>query len=267
MLRPAPLHFVLESRVLISRVFFSCLVLCGLFALPLAAQPAIDGTLSDGDYTLLDDNSGGPASGFGVGHEVNALYAYTDGAGDLTIGVAGNVQNGNRILVFFDTRAGGFNDGSFGRGNAPQGIDDWNAATTFDAGFDADYCLVIGTNGGGDYFWDLFDLAGDTNNFLGDQNDADLAASPANSDLTQGFESRLSFNTTGVGVDLQVDDGMIQLFAAYISDGGFLSNQFITPAGGADGNYGSGAITFGAASPDPVDFSGLPVELQSFSVD
>ncbi len=247
---------------------------------PCVAQPTLDGVLSDGDYTLLADSTDGPSSGFGPGHEINALYAWADSASELLVlGLAGNVQNGNRILIFIDTIAGGYSDGDFGRTGAPQGVDDFNSGTTFDAGFAPDYVLAIGTDGGdrvgGNYYWDLFTLAGTagsgggSNNYLGDQTDADLAADPANSSFTQGFETRLTFSTTGVGVDLQVTPGPsnIQLFAMYTSDGGFLSNQFMSPAGSGDGDYGSGSVVFGAATPDPLTFGPLPVELLSFSTD
>lgn len=135
-----------------------------LVALPASAQINVDdGILTEPQYRLLDDNTGGPAPSFGAGHEINALYAHVRyGASNaLNLGIAGNVQAGNRILVFLDTRAGGYTTGDFGRTNAPPGLANFNSGTTFDPGFAADYALVIGTNGAHDnYFVDLFTLAG-----------------------------------------------------------------------------------------------------------
>ena len=38
----------------------------------------------------------------------------------------------------------------------------------------------------------------------------------------------------------------------YTGESGFLTNQFLTRAGSGDGNYGGGAVTFGAELPDPI---------------
>ncbi|HEX9950731.1 MAG TPA: T9SS type A sorting domain-containing protein [Rubricoccaceae bacterium] len=221
-----------------------------------------DGVISETPYRLLDDNAGGPAPGFGAGHEINALYAHVryGAENELYLGVAGNVQQNNRILVFLDTKAGGYTTGDFGRTGAPAGLAVFNSGTTFDAGFAADYALVIGTFGG-NYFVDLFTLAGTaaggggSNRFIGDVADADVGASPANGSTTRGFEVRLTFSATGAGADLALDRSHVRMFAAYTSEGdGTLSNQFVSPAGSGDGNYGNGAINFGAATPNPVSF-------------
>ncbi|NBC18801.1 MAG: T9SS type A sorting domain-containing protein, partial [Bacteroidetes bacterium] len=62
-----------------------------------------------------------------------------------------------------------------------------------------------------------------------------------------GYEVRLPRNVLGLS-----DDAPVQLFAVYTSDTGFLSNQFISPAGPEDGNFGDGPVDFGQAVPDPV---------------
>ncbi len=247
----------------------------GLLVSTALATPTVDGTLTDGDYTLIDDNTGGPSPGFGAGHEINALYAFAE-SGTLYLGIAGNVQDGNRMVVFIDSRAGGYTNGDFGRTSAPQGVDDFNSGTSFDAGFEADYALVVGTNAGQtNFFVDLYTLAGTSGGgggsslFIGDISDGDVAANVASGSTTQGIEVALTMSTDGVGTDLEVDGTDIDLFAMYMSDGAFLSNMFISPAGGSDGNYGNGAVDFGAAAPDPVNYSSaaLPVELDSFLVE
>lgn len=221
-----------------------------------ASNIVIDGTITESDWHLIDNNSGGPAPGFGSGHEINALYTDIDGT-DFYIGIAGNVQNNNRILLFIDSIASsGTTNGNFGRDSAPPGIVNFNSGTTFDAGFAPDYVLVIGTTAGNtNYFWDMYTLSGTAgsgggpNHFLGDTSDGDLAAAPLNGSQTRGFEARLT-----IGSDLVVNQN-VKLFAAYIADNGFLSNQFISPAGSGDGNYGGNAVTFSAAAPNPVEIN------------
>ncbi|NBC16656.1 MAG: hypothetical protein GVY18_04975, partial [Bacteroidetes bacterium] len=225
---------------------------------------AFDGDFDEGLWELLDTNDGGPTPGFGPLHRINALYAAED-ADNLFIGVAGSVTSGNpsnRILVFIDSRSGGFNVANFGRTDAPGGIAAFNSGTTFDDGFLPDYALVIGGPFGGNYFVDLYTLSssGGPNTFLGGApapglgGDGTVGANPTaeEDNVDQGFEVQIPRTV------IDVEDGPggngIRLFAAYISDTGFLSNQFITPAGSNEGNYGGDAVSFGTRPPDPVTF-------------
>ena len=232
-----------------------------------AAQISIDGNLSDANWRSLGTSAGGPAPSFGAGHEINALYAHIDST-YLYLGVAGNVQSGNQIMVFIDSKPGGYADANFGRAGATAGINNFGVAVgpsfaVFDVGFFPDYVLLIGTEPTQtNFFWNLYTLSGNygsgggPNLYLGDRNDpaGDLRAMPANSNTTSGFESRLSYSATGVGVDLTVSQSEVKLFAAYITDGGFLSNQFISRANPGDPSLGSGAVNFIAAAPNPVSF-------------
>ena len=84
-----------------------------------------------------------------------------------------------------------------------------------------------------------------------------------NNSNTQGFEIKLTTSTDGIGTDIQYSGGDIKLMAMYISDNGILSNQFISKAKTGEGNYGSGAIIFSDATPNPVSFNPnriLPVQ-------
>ncbi|MDX1908788.1 MAG: T9SS type A sorting domain-containing protein [Bacteroidia bacterium] len=229
------------------------------------AQITFDGNITEPEWqSALATSAGGPGPGFGASHEINAVYAVQDAA-NIYLAVAGNVINGNRILVFFDTQSGGFTNGSFSRTNAPQGIDDFNGGNDFDDGFLPDYCLVIGTNAGQtNYFFDLFTLAATgSNNYLGDANTAGdgLAANPANSTTTQGFE--LTIPKTALGNP----GANWQMMLMYTSDGGFLSNQFLTRANPGEGNYGNGVVIFDAAAPNPLSVTPvtLPATLLGFA--
>lgn len=253
-MRPSLRFFIVAIAVL-------CAVMFSVSYHSAQAAFTIDGTMGETEWVSLGTSVGGPTPGFGAGHEINALYVYND-FNYLYVGVAGNVQDGNQIVVLMDTRSGGYSDGNFGRSGAPQGLDNFNSSTTFDSGFLPDYALVIGTNGAHDnYFWDLYTLSGTfgsgggPNNYLGDNVSADLQGDPLNSSTTRGFESRITYNTTGTGVALQITNAAPKFFAFYIGDSGFLSNQFISRANNTDGNYTNGAVNFGAAAPNPVEFS------------
>jgi hypothetical protein len=212
-----------------------------------------DGTITETAWgSPIATSAGGPApsTGFGTGHETNALYVTGGNNNDIYIGLAGNVQNTNRILIFIDSKSGGYNTANFGRTGAPGGINTFNSGTTFDSGFNADYCLVIGTNAShNNYFYDLYTLsASGSNTFLGDNTSSTLEGnlSPTSGSTTQGFEMAIAKSLLGYA------GGTIKFFVAYTSDGGFLNNKFLTPAGSGDGNYGSGAVTFGSAAPNPI---------------
>ena len=215
-----------------------------------------DGFINESVWSSpLATSAGGPAPGFGAGHEINAIYGGLS-ADSVYIAVAGNVQNNNRILVFIDSKTGGYSNGNFGRNAAPQGVDDFNSGSNFDAGFLPDYCMVIGTDvAQTNFFWDLYELSGTAgvgggpNNFLGDLSSNRLHASPLNSSQTRGFESGIS------KAELGMTGNSFTMMAMYSSDAGFLSNQFMTPAGSGDGNYTNGVVDFAQAAPNPITVS------------
>jgi large repetitive protein len=227
---------------------------------------AINVTISDPTFTYNGNinevgwgsaaasNAGGAAPGFGAGHELNAMYVNST-ATDLYIGLAGDVQDQNRIIIFIDCKAGGYNNGSFSRTGAPFGVNLFNSGTSFDPGFDADYAITIGTNSGhNNFFFDLFPLTatGGGGTYLGDNFTSNAGTSlfglttPHNGSATQGFEARLPWSLLG-----GAPTSNFKIFALYSSDGGFLSNQFLTPATAGSGNYGSGVVSFSAAPPNP----------------
>lgn len=258
---------IFTSAAVFLRAAYVSIVFGMLFPAAVFGQITYDGTMVPGEWPVaLSTSAGGPGPGFGAGHEINAVYFLNADPDTLHFAVAGNVQNNNRILLFIDSRAGGLGNGNFGRSGAPAGISNFNSGTTFDTGFFPDYCLVIGTNAGStNYFFDLYELRtaplSGTNNFLGDVSASFIGASPINGSTTRGFEIGIVKSALGyvAGTD-------IRIFLAYISDGGFLSNQFLTTAGPFDGNYAGGPVAFGSAAPNPILISAglLPATLESF---
>lgn len=79
------------------------------------SEPAIilNGNITEPAWgAALATSTGGAMPAFGAGHELNALYATASNT-KLYLGIAGNVHNNNRILIFIDSKAGGYNNGSF----------------------------------------------------------------------------------------------------------------------------------------------------------
>jgi len=228
-----------------------------------AAPPfTFNGILDEAAWgNALATSAGGPASsGFGAGNNMDAIYLQ-GGSGYLYGGIAGNLVNGsgNKILLFIDCQTGGYNSlGSWvNRNNAPYySIENLNSGITFDAGFAPDYILGINHSFGQAYF-DLYNMAANSNNSIG-VGGAGLFGFNANSgtgDYTHGFEFAIP------RVALGNPTGTIRVFAMLVNDPGavpatFLSNQFLTHAGPAAGNYGTGAINFGdPGNPDPIAYS------------
>ncbi len=248
---------------------FTLLTAIAVTCSTLNAQIVLDGNISETVWgSALATSSGGPTPGFGAGHETNAIYATSNGTNNIYIGLAGNVQDGNKILIFLDTKTGGYNNCNFGRTSAPAGLNNINSGITFDAGFSPDYCLVIGTNTGQtNYFFDLYTLSGTSgsgggpNSYLGDQ--AVMGASPLNSSTTRGFEVVIPKSSLGY-----TNGTNMKMMAMYIGTSGFLSNQFLTKANSGEGNYGSGAVDFTANAPNPVTAlsSVLVIEMPSFTI-
>lgn len=138
----------------------------GVATLALAAAASRAAPVLDG---VRDASYGAPVAvqtvqtGFGDGNptggsELNAAYAQVEG-GVLYLMLTGNLENNfNKLNLFFDSVAGGQNvlqnDANNG-GNNPTN-DGWagkHAGFTFDAGFTADYMLILRNgNFGGDVF-------------------------------------------------------------------------------------------------------------------
>jgi hypothetical protein len=132
----------------------------GMAALPAWAQPILDGT-RDATYELRSVQTVETQFGDGNpngGSELDAAWAQIDG-GTLYLTLTGNLENNfNKLNIFIDSVPGGQNqlqnDANNG-GNNPTN-DGWAgkyAGFTFDAGFEADYMLILRNgNFGGDRF-------------------------------------------------------------------------------------------------------------------
>jgi hypothetical protein len=187
--------------------------------------------------------------------------------GRLYIAVAGNEIDGtltienNRILLFIDSKPGGYNALSswLNRSNAgpfTDGIRNLDGGIQFDAGFEADYILSINRANlvGSTTFYDLYDMVANTNSFLGSSPSAQFGYQESfiDNDLTRGFELYVPLSSLGNPLSLKV-------FGMLVNDPGpsaatLVSNQFFSVGNTGENNYGNGAISFPNAAPNTIAY-------------
>ena len=233
------------------------------------APPIMDGNLTDPSWTpVILGTTGGPASQapFTVADTRLDGLKMLNRNGRLYIAVAGNEIDGtlqienNRILLFIDSKPGGYNTLStwVNRSNAgstfTDGIRNLDGGIQFDAGFEADYILSINRANliGSTTFYDLYDMVANTNSYLGSSPGAQFGyqESFTDNDLTRGFELYVPLASIGNPTSLKV-------FGMLINDPGanaatLVSNQLFTVANAGDNNYGNGAISFPNAAPNAI---------------
>lgn len=132
--------------------FFWCVLVVGLLASPAWAIPVVDGT-KDAEYgaalsVQTVETQFGDANP-NNGSELDAGYAKCCDDGRLYLMLTGNLEaNFNKLEIFIDSKAGGqgvFNSSGNDGADAMDGL-------VFDAGFTADYHLIVrrGNDGGND---------------------------------------------------------------------------------------------------------------------
>ena len=261
------------------------------------AQPTVDGDLSDDQYTLLGTDDGGAETGFGVptgngagGSILTAAYAYIDPVSrTLYLGFGGTVENnGNRLLVFLDTRDGGYNTDDFG---ANAGVDgnisnNFNNGGRFSEGFLADFVVEIRQVGDGDDDGDDFDVFVDIAELAGTSADATNSVtrsvfdngadgdvvSIAFGDLPSQAGKTTADNTSDVGIEIAIPYSggaatdatplviarqTISVFAIITGqDTGFMSNQTLSPLPSGTQNLGNGPANFEELGADALSYTG-----------
>lgn len=145
------------------------LLLVGFCVVPAFAVPVLDGQRDVVYGSAVSVQSVNTQFGDNFS-ELNAAYARVQG-GTLYLMLTGNLEgNFNRLNIFIDSKAGGQNvleaDGHFG-GSNPEN-DGWankHSGMTFDAGFEADYMLIL-RQGGTRFDIDYAVVGGGLGNFL-----------------------------------------------------------------------------------------------------
>lgn len=272
--------------------WMSGLLLVGLLAAPVSAQVTLDGSIAGDGYSVasvqkVDTDFGDNQS------ELNAAYARVDGS-TLYLTLTGQVQNNfNKLNVFIDSIAGGQNTIAPGtnQGGSNPNNDDWaqnysgvgpaasqnGPGFTFDAGFDADYMLILrnGNSGGDRFDVDYAVVGGGAAAFEAAGNIFGGSLTGSNASALPGVGIGVAYNNTNAagvgggsgaanpvaaaavqtGIELAIPlsaignpgPGDIVLISAHVngSNHDYLSNQSLggfTPPQGNPGGNGSGGF-------------------------
>jgi gliding motility-associated-like protein len=202
---------------------------------------------------------------------LNALNGYINSVkispteDKLVFGIAGKLDNNRSMLLFLDTKPGGFNLSNFGdETNVIPSVKGFNYfnnnPSTFDSNFQADYCLAIATdNGGTNFFADVIELktGNSTKVRLGNA----IAGSPTSvmgvnngnlgiTDYDRGFEVEVLKSLIGYTI------GDIKFFAFTMQDDSEtnynVTNSFLSPELSSSADYGNGAVDYNLKDPNPV---------------
>ncbi|MBS1706043.1 MAG: PEP-CTERM sorting domain-containing protein [Armatimonadetes bacterium] len=168
----------------------------------LASGVAVDGTVASGEYATNYGNGGG--SGFGGTLGAGMISMDAD-ALNVNFGFTGGNALNDVVVVYIDSKAGGFDDASMsdtsdgGRSVISNLAKD--STELFPTGFLADYAVIFGSFGSVS-----FELTGGTHNFLAYQPGREVNIAR---NLLDNGSSSFGFNW----------------FAAYCSESGWLSNE------------------------------------------
>jgi hypothetical protein len=204
----------------------------------------VDGTINTGEYAS-QYTGGGNQFGGTLGN--GKIFLDSD-ASKLYVGFTPGAPVNDNVVLFLDTRAGGFTDAQMsdfqdnGRGavsNLSRDSDD-----TFPAGVLPDFALLMGGFGNA-----AFELASGGNGSL-------IFRSTTNAG--SGNNAReVAFNLSDLGL---TPGSTLKFFAAYVSDTQFLSNESIPadPALNGGGNPGFGSATTPVAHSTSASFTVVP---------
>ncbi|WP_157813404.1 gliding motility-associated C-terminal domain-containing protein [Flavobacterium sp. 5] len=226
----------------------------------------LDGNLTDnawGTAPLEDNVLSAPLATQAVNGYINALKI-SPTEDKLVFGIAGKALNYRRIMVFLDTKPGGFNVSNYGdeNGSLPdvRAFNYFNNnPSTFDSYFEADYCLAIATDTGEtNYYADVIELktGNSTKTYLGTAATGSPTAvmgvnknNSGTSDYNLGFEVEVSKALVGYTT------GDVKFFAFTMQDNTSsnynVTNSFLSPSIRTS-DYGSGAIDYNLEVPNPV---------------
>ncbi len=183
----------------------------------------------------------------------------------VVLGIAGKVLNNRSILLFLDTKNGGFNVSNYGdeAGSDPlvRAFNIFNNnPSTFDSYFQADYCLVISTDAAEtNYYANVIELRTGTSvkTYLGS------AATGFPSAVMGVNKNNSGINDYNLGFEVEVlksligyTTGDIKFFALTMNDkedgSQSVTNSFLSPERTSNLDYGIAAIDYNLRDPNPV---------------
>ncbi|MFV8378115.1 gliding motility-associated C-terminal domain-containing protein [Flavobacterium sp. LB3R33] len=183
----------------------------------------------------------------------------------VVLGIAGKVGNNRSILLFLDTKSGGFNVSNYGdEADGDPLVRAFNIfnnnPSTFDSYFQADYCLVISTDAAEtNYYANVIELrtGASVKTYLGSAAtgfpSAVMGVNKNNSgisDYSHGFEVEVLKSLIGYTT------GDVKFFALTMYDkedgSQLVTNSFLSPERSSNLDYGIGAIDYNTKDPNPV---------------
>ena len=228
---------------------------------------AMDGSITEtswGTGSLEDNFLSAPLS-------VNASSGYVNSLkisafeNKVVFGIAGKVLNNRSILLFLDTKSGGFNVSNYGEeADADPLVRAFNIfnnnPSTFDSYFQADYCLVISTDAAEtNYYANVIELrtGASVKSYLGS------AATGFPSAVMGVNKNNSGINDYSLGFEVEVlksligyTTGDIKFFALTMNDkedgSQLVTNSFLSPERSSNLDYGIGAIDYNIKDPNPV---------------
>ncbi|MFV8336474.1 gliding motility-associated C-terminal domain-containing protein [Flavobacterium sp. RSP29] len=183
----------------------------------------------------------------------------------VVLGISGKVLNNRSILLFLDTKNGGFNISNYGdEADSDPLVRAFNIfntnPSTFDSYFQADYCLVISTDAAEtNYYANVIELrtGASVKTYLGSATtgfpSSVMGVNKNNSginDYNLGFEVEVSKSLIGYTT------GDIKFFALTMNDkedgSQSVTNSFLSPERSSNLDYGIAAIDYNLKDPNPV---------------
>ncbi|TDE51457.1 gliding motility-associated C-terminal domain-containing protein [Flavobacterium sp. GT3P67] len=227
----------------------------------------MDGSITEtswGTGALEDNFLSAPLSSNASTGYVNSLKisALED---KVVLGITGKVLNNRSILLFLDTKTGGFNISNYGdEANSDPLVRAFNIfnnnPSTFDSYFQADYCLVITTDAAEtNYYANVIELktGASVKTYLGS------AATGIPSSVMGVNKNNSGINDYSLGFEVEVlksligyTTGDIKFFALTMNDkedgSQSVTNSFLSPERSSNLDYGIGAIDYNLKDPNPV---------------
>lgn len=249
-----------------------------------------DGLNIPSDFAAGDFAYQNTSTGFGNNfNELNGLFLRSN-LGTIFMGATANLEqnNGNRIIIAMDTKAGGATQmpGSFGFTSGQDHL-------FFGGGFAVDYVLHMNIFNGIMYI-DLYDVQGNNNMYLGGtQVNGSGGWDPGQGGMQPGSAAFNNTNTAGVGggngidgnaptattgLEIELPWNLMGLneneqfcAMAYITGGdGFFSNQFVPGIGGGDNigrnNYTQNSYVCHTLVPEPASMFALGIGMGALAL-
>ena len=183
----------------------------------------------------------------------------------LTFGILGKVLSNRRVLLFLDTKAGGFNTSNYGDENGATPLVNAfnyfnNNPSTFDSYFQADYCLAIGTDlDGSNYSADIIELRTGTSI----KSNIGIVTSGHPSSVLGVNKNNSGINDYSLGFEVEIlksligyTTGDIKFFALTVADKNetnySVMNSLLSPERTSNLDYGNGAVDYNLKDSNPV---------------